>query len=339
VNITTLVTGATSGLGRNAAAFLARQGCTVRTTGRNRAAGEALKAIGTEFAPLDLASASSADLERLLQGVDAVWHCAALSSPWGAWSDFHTANVLATSHLAHAAVAKGVRRFVHISTPSLYFDFNHRLDIEETFRPARYVNHYASTKAQAEDVIRTVAAANPDITFVTLRPRGIFGPHDRVLLPRILRLLRERGGRLPLPRAGTAQIDLTYVGNVVHAMRLATTCRDVRSGEAFNITNNESTCLRDVLDALLTRLGMVYRIKDVPYPVLDLAARAMQRWAAVSGREPLLTRYSVGALNYDMTLSTRKAQQVLGYQPRWTLQQSIEETVNWIKAHGDDYGL
>jgi nucleoside-diphosphate-sugar epimerase len=113
----------------------------------------------------------------------------------------------------------------------------------------------------------------------------------------------------------------------------------VRSGEAFNITNNESTCLRDVLDALLTRLGMAYRIKDVPYPVLDLAARGMQRWAAVSGREPLLTRYSVGALNYDMTLSTRKAQRVLGYQPRWTLQQSIEETVHWIKAHGDDYGL
>jgi nucleoside-diphosphate-sugar epimerase len=65
----------------------------------------------------------------------------------------------------------------------------------------------------------------------------------------------------------------------------------------------------------------------------------MQRWATLSEREPLLTRYSVGALNFDMTLSTRKAQEVLGYQPRWTLQQSIEETVNWIKAHGDDYGL
>jgi nucleoside-diphosphate-sugar epimerase len=247
--------------------------------------------------------------------------------------------VLATSHLAHAAVANGVRRFVHISTPSLYFDFSHRLDIEETFRPASYVNDYASTKAQAEDVIRAVATTHPDTTFVILRPRGIFGPHDRVLLPRILRLLRERGGRLPLPRAGTAKIDLTYVGNVVHAMHLATTSIHVRSGEAFNITNNESTCLRDVLDTLLTQLGIDYRIKDMPYPVLDLVARAMQHWASVSGREPLLTRYSVGALNFDMTLSTRKAQEVLGYQPRWTLQHSIEETVNWIRAHGDDYGL
>ncbi|MGF6721761.1 nucleoside-diphosphate-sugar epimerase [Paraburkholderia sp. GAS41] len=337
--MTILVTGATSGLGRNAAAFLAQQGSNVRATGRNRAAGESLQAPGMAFVPLDLASAANTELDSLLHGVDTVWHCAALSSPWGAWSDFHAANVLATTRLAQTAVTHGVRRFVHISTPSLYFDFNHRLDIEETFRPARYVNHYASTKAQAEDVIREVAATHPDTTFVMLRPRGIFGPHDRVLLPRILRLLRERSGQLPLPRAGTARLDLTYVGNVVHAMHLATTCADVRSGEAFNITNDEPTCLRDVLDALLTRLGIAYRIKDVPYSVLDLAARAMQHWAALSGREPLLTRYSVGALNFDMTLSTRKAQTVLGYRPRWTLQQSIEETVNWIRAHGDDYGL
>jgi nucleoside-diphosphate-sugar epimerase len=160
-----------------------------------------------------------------------------------------------------------------------------------------------------------------------------------VLLPRMLRLLRERGGQLPLPRGGAAKLDLTYAGNVVHAMHLATTSAQVRSGDVFNITNGQPTSLREVLDALLARLGIAYRIKNVPYPVLDLAARAMQGWASVSGREPLLTRYSVGALNYDMTLSTRAAQATLGYQPLWTLEQSIEQTANWIKAHGDNYGF
>lgn len=337
--MTILVTGATSGLGRNAAAFLAQRGVSVRATGRNRTAGDALSALGAEFIAADLISATDCELAHLLRDVDTVWHCAALSSPWGGWPDFHAANVVVTSRLARAAAAKAMRRFIHISTPSLYFDFSHRLDLDETFRPASFVNHYASTKAQAEDVIREIAVSHPQTTFVLLRPRGIFGPHDRVVLPRIFRLLRERGGRLPLPRAGKAKIDLTYVGNVVHAMHLATTCAHVQSGDAFNITNNEPTCLRDVLDALLTRLDIAYQIKSVPYPVLDLAARAMQRWASVCGREPLLTRYSVGALNYDMTLSTRRAQQVLGYLPLWSLEQGIEETANWILAHGDDYGL
>jgi uncharacterized protein YbjT (DUF2867 family) len=72
--MTTLVTGATSGLGRNAAAFLAQKGSTVRTTGRNRTAGEALRVLGMEFVQLDLASAANTDLESLLQGIDTVWH-------------------------------------------------------------------------------------------------------------------------------------------------------------------------------------------------------------------------------------------------------------------------
>jgi nucleoside-diphosphate-sugar epimerase len=337
--MTILVTGATSGLGRNAAEFLAQQGVSVRATGRNRAEGDTLRALGMEFTPADLTQATTGELEHLLRDVDTVWHCAALSSPWGDWRDFHAANVIVTSRLAHAATAKGVRRFIHISTPSLYFDFNHRHHIEESYRAPRFVNHYASTKAQAEDAIGEIAASHPRTTFVLLRPRGIFGPHDRVVLPRILRLLREREGRLPLPRAGAAKVDLTYVGNVVHAMHLATACAHVRSGEVFNITNNEPTCLRDVLDALLTRLGIVYQIKSVPYPILDLAARANERWALAGGQEPLLTRYSVGALHYDMTLSTRKAHRVLGYQPLWSLARGIEETVDWIRAHGNYYGI
>jgi len=134
--MTTLVTGATSGLGRNAAAFLAQQRRSVRTTGRNRAAGEALQALGMAFVPLDLAGATGADLESLLQGVDTVWHCAALSSPWGAWSDFHAANVLATSRLAHAAVANGVRRFISRLPRSISISTTGSISKKRFARPA-----------------------------------------------------------------------------------------------------------------------------------------------------------------------------------------------------------
>ncbi|MDR2207754.1 MAG: NAD-dependent epimerase/dehydratase family protein [Azoarcus sp.] len=335
----TLITGATSGLGRNAVAQLAMMGRAVRATGRDLRVGEALRAQGIEFIPADLTMAQDEVLERLLDGIDTVWHCAALSSPWGDYRDFHAANVVATARLAHAAALKGVRRFVHISTPSLYFDFRHRTNIPETFRAARYANHYASTKAHAEDSIRTIATSHPETTFVLLRPRGIFGPHDRVLLPRILRILRERHGRLPLPRGGAALLDLTYTENVVHAMLLATFCDDIVSGEVFNITNGEPTRLRDVLEALLAPLGVRYRIVTPPYPVLDVAARAMEAFAAFSGKEPALTRYAVGALNYDMTLDITKARRVLGYEPVVKLTDGIDATVKWIQAHGDDYGF
>ena len=335
----TLVTGATSGLGANAARYLAAQRQAVRATGRDRRAGQALEAEGIEFVPVDLANAAAKDIDRLLDGIDIVWHCAALSSPWGRYEDFHQANMTATTRLAERAAQRGVRRFVHISTPSLYFDYRHRVDIPETFRPARYVNHYANTKAQAEASLRAIALSYPGTTVAILRPRAIFGPHDRVLLPRILRVLRERDGRLPLPRGGVARFDLTYVENVIHAMQLATTREDLPSGEVFNITNGEPATLRDVLAAIFVPLGVAYRIVALPYPVLDAAARAMQAYASLSGAEPALTRYSVGTLNYDMTLDIEKARRMLGYQPIVPLSEGIELTVRWIQSHGHDYGI
>lgn len=335
----TLVTGSTSGLGANAVRSLAARQQAVRATGRDRLAGEALQEEGIEFVPLDLASAAMDDIDRLLDGVDIVWHCAALSSPWGRYDDFHQANVTATTRLAERAAQRGVKRFVHISTPSLYFDYRHRTAIPETFRPARYVNHYASTKAQAEASIRTIARRHPATTFAMLRPRGIFGPHDRVLLPRILRVLRERNGRLPLPRGGVARFDLTYVENVVHAMQLATTRDDLPSGEAFNITNGEPVALRDILEKLFVPLGIAYRIVGLPYRVLDTVAAAMQAYSKVTGVEPNLTRYSVGALNYDMTLDIDKARRMLGYRPIVPLSEGVDATVRWIRSHGHHYGI
>jgi nucleoside-diphosphate-sugar epimerase len=337
--MSTLVTGATGGLGRNATDFLLAQGASVCATGRNCAVGEALAGQGARFVQADLVSASDAEIDHLFDDIDTVWHCAALSSPWGRLQDFVAANVTATERLAHTAARRGVRRFVHISTPSLYFDYRHRLGIAETFRPVRYVNHYASTKAQAEDTIRKVAASHPGTTFVLLRPRGIFGPHDRVLLPRLLRLLRERGGRIPLPRGGAACVDLTYVRNVVHAMHLATVCEGLRSGDVFNITNGEPTALSDVLDALFSRMQVPCRIVAVPYPLLAGAARLAEAWTAEDAREPLFTRYGIGALYYDMTLDITKAEQILGYHPVVPLARGIEATADWFRSHGNADGL
>lgn len=327
--MSTLVTGATSGLGRNATAFLLAQHEPVVATGRNEAVGAVLSMQGAHFVPVNIVHADDKQINRLLDTVDTVWHCAALSSPWGRQHDFVATNVTATARLARLAAVRGVRRFVHISTPSLYFDYRHRLDVAETFCPAHYVNHYASTKAQAEDAILDIAADYPATTFVMLRPRGIFGPYDRVLLPRLLRLLHERRGRLPLPRGGEAYLDLTYTENVVHAMQLATTKEGLRSGEVFNITNDEPAALRDVLDTLFSRLGVSCRIGSIPYPLLACAAFVAEKCTAADAPEPLLTRYGVGALHYDMTLDITKAKDHLGYQPIVSLMDGIEATANW----------
>lgn len=330
-----LVTGATSGLGRNAAEWLLAAGHRVRASGRDPVAGAALAALGAEFVRLDLAFAKPSDCAALLDGVEAVWHCAAKSSPWGDRREFEAANVTATQKLAAAAGELGVPRFVHISTPSIYFDFRHRHAVEEDFRAERFVNHYAATKYAAEQAIAEQVARHPGTRYVMLRPRALFGPHDRVILPRLLRQIEHGGGTLRLPGGGLARVDLTFVGNVVHAMHLATVRPHLVSGAVYNITNHEPARLAEQLDRLLRRaMKLDYRLRAVPYAPLYAVAAGMEIAARLTRREPLLTRYSVGAVNFDMTLSTRRAIAELGYRPPYSLDEGIRRTAAWFLRQG-----
>jgi nucleoside-diphosphate-sugar epimerase len=334
-----VVTGATGGLGRNAVEFLRGLGMQVRATGRDAQAGKLLEQLGAEFVALDLAQAPPEAVAQLLHGADTLWHCAALSSSWGSASAFAAANVRATEILARAAVAQRVARVVHISSPSVYFRFCHAHALPESAvnAPGPFANDYARSKAESERVLwAEIAAGQSGATrAVCLRPRGIFGPHDRLLMPRIRALILAHNGALPLPRGGEAVLDVTYVTNVVRAMWRASVAAGLPSRATYNITNGEPTALASVLRELfVSRLRLPLRIRALPYRVLDAAAVAMEAAARLTGREPALTRYSVGALNFDMTLDLTRSRAELGYEPVVGLDEGISRTATWLIRHG-----
>lgn len=331
-----LLTGASHGLGRNAATFLAEEGVAYRGVGRSA---DALTQLpGQMIAPMavDLTQLAPADYAPLLAGCDTVWHCAALSSPWGRYQDFYAINFSATERLAEAAGRQGVARFVHVSTPSVYFDYQHRHQIKETFCAQRLPNHYAQTKWLAEGAIQRAAQAYPDTRYVILRPRAIFGPHDRVLLPRVWARLRQQQGLLRLPRGGATLMDFTYVANVVQALSLASTQPNIASGSVFNISNQEPWTLAEVLGALFGQLAEPYGVRAVPYGVVKTVAQLSELGAWATGRAPALTRYGAGTLNYDMTLCPLRAQQQLGYVPQVNMAEALAHTAFWLGEHGYD---
>ena len=330
-----LVTGATSGLGRNAVEWLLTQGYQVHATGRNGEVGQQLIALGARFTELDLVTATDSEYRQLLNDCDVVWHCAALSSPWGKYEWFYQANVAVTSRLADMAGQLGIERFIHVSTPSIYFDFQSHHDIPEDYCAKRFANHYADSKYQAEQRIQEYVTRYPGTVYLLLRPRGIFGPHDRVIMPRMLALLKRTGGVLYLPAGGKAYLDLTFVLNVVYALFLASTRQTLQSGEIFNITNQQPCQLNQLLKALLSdQLHIDYKVRALPYRLLYGIATTLESVATLTHQEPALTRYSVGSLYFDMTLSQKQAIERLGYQPLYHLSESIELTARWLQQNG-----
>ena len=296
--------------------------------GRNPQAGAALARAGIDFIQADLSSREA--MLEACRGQDIIVHCGALSSPWGRERDFHQANVLGTAHVIEGCESAQVQRLVHVSTPSLYIDGLDRLDIrEEEPLPARSINSYARTKRQAEELIQ--AASRRGLPSIILRPQGIFGPGDRALLPRLIRMAGR--GSLPVLGRGDNIIDLTYIDNVVDAVLLAMEAPSIPPGRCYNITNGSPVPLVETIQEVLRALNLDVPIHRIPQRRAQLAAGLIEAiWKVLPGcPEPPLTRYAVEVLSRTRTLSIDRARRELGYVPRISMKDGLERFIAWWK--------
>lgn len=317
-----IVTGATGFLGGRIVEGLQDYDAAVIAVGRNPARREELESLGATFVQADLCDREA--VEKIVQGADLIIHCAALSSPWGTYQMFYDANVRATEILKDAALKFGVRRFIHISTPSVYFDFSNRRLIKESEPlPEKKVNHYAATKYLAEKVIQ-----ESPLPFVIIRPRAIIGRGDTVIMPRVLEAYRQN--RLKIVGNGKNVVSVTPVANVVQAVRLSMDAGENALGKAYNIASGEEIELWSLIGDMLQQLDLPFQPRKIPYPVAAAAARMMEIWSRwVSGKEPVLTRYSVAIMAKDMTLDISLAREHLGYEPMQTAKEAVAEFAKW----------
>lgn len=327
-----LITGGTGFLGRHIVWRFAETGAEVVFTGRNGdAASEVLSHAhgNSRWLRLEHGTADAGSLlAEAAAGCDTLVHCAALSSPWGRPEEFYRANVASTVEALRAGRIAGVRRLVHISTPSLYFDFRDRLAIREDAPLPPPVNEYARTKAMAEAAV----CADPLPETVILRPRALFGPWDQTLAPRLLRVMRE--GAVPIMRGGRIELDLTYVSNAVDAVWLSVTEPLPRPLATYNVSNGEPQELLPLLQMMSREFGLPLRTRNIPWPLVSTMARGMELAARLgNGREPRLTRYSAGVLAFSQTLDISAIRNDLGYHPKVTINEGMTLHAGWWRQN------
>jgi UDP-glucose 4-epimerase len=172
-----LLTGATGKVGSRLGKRLVQRGHHVRALVRDLTRAHALSEAGIELAEGDLSSASS--LERAVLGVQAVVHCAAFFR--GATEEeAHAVNDLGTQHLAQAARAAHVQRFVFTSTGLVYGPNGGRPAAEDD--ACAPVAAYPVSKLAAERFL--LALAGLDVT--VLRLPFVYGdgdPHIEEVVP------------------------------------------------------------------------------------------------------------------------------------------------------------
>ena len=324
---TVLVTGATGFLGKYVVEELVEHGYQVRAFGRNSKVGRSLENSSVSFFQGDLTKAD--DVLEACKGMDLVVHAGALSTVWGPWEDFYQANVLGTKHVLEACRQAGIQRLAYVSSPSIYAAPKDQLAIKESDAPEENnLNNYIRSKLASEKLFKNY----PDVPSIILRPRGLFGIGDTSILPRVINLSQKIG--IPLIGDGRQLMDMTCVENVALAIRLALETPQAK-GDIYNITNGGPRAFRDLLEESLTGLGYPIKYRKIPASLLSGIASSLEfiyKTLNLKG-EPPLTRYTYYLLRYSQTLDISKAERELGYHPKISISEGIEQYVQDYRKH------
>jgi UDP-glucose 4-epimerase len=246
---------------------------------------------------------------RALKDTRAVFHLAALPSVARSVEDpisSNEVNVSGTLNLLEAAREQKVESFVYSSSSSVYGD-TPRLPKRERMRETP-MSPYAVSKLTAEKYCQIYARLY-GLRTVALRYFNVYGPRQdpsseySAVIPKFITALL--GGRRPeIYGDGRQTRDFTFIKDVVEANLLAAAAGSA-AGTAVNIGAGSRYSLLKLVKVLNSILGT-----DLP---------------------PLLGAVRLGDVRHSLA-AVDLAGEVIGYQPRYSLEEGLRETVKYFRS-------
>lgn len=313
-----LVTGATSMIGAAVVDLLLARGDDVTVMQRHASdRSDVTEVLG------DIVDRAAVDRALVRRHIDGVVHLAAKVGVTGRWSAFEAVNIHGTRTLIDAAQSAGVKRFVHISTPSVAHTGDALVGAgAEAAQPDHVQGHYARSKAIAEQM--ALAQNSGTFHLVALRPHLVWGPGDTQLVQRIIE--RAEAGRLALVGSGLALIDTTYVDNAASAMVAALDRAPDVAGRAFVISNGQPRTVAEIIHRILVAAGLPPEVKHVPAAVAIGAGAIAERVWEQTEREddPPMTRFLAEQLSTAHWFDQRETRELLQWTPSISLDEGFQ---------------
>jgi nucleoside-diphosphate-sugar epimerase len=323
---TVLVTGATGFTGGALARRLARHNAPVRALVRNPARTARLADLGIEIAHGDLRDARS--LRKAMQGVDTVYHIAAVYRQQCVEPRmFEAINGSGVQYLLDAAIAAGVRRFVHCSTVGVHGNVKDPPAAEDA--PLAPGDLYQESKLKGERIAaRYMAEGRLPITI--FRPAGIYGPGDL----RFLKLFRGiKRGRFPMIGDGQVFYHWVYIDDLIDGIIRCGTVEQA-IGETFILAGPEYTTLNELLATMAEELGGRLPWPRIPLAPVYFAAAVCEVVCRSLNVEPPLHRRRVDFFTKSRAFDISKARRKLGYAPQVSIREGVARTAAWYADEG-----
>lgn len=317
-----LITGATGFIGSHIAQRLLNSGAQARLLVRHLDRIEALNLSAADVVQGDLTRAET--LAGCCDGIEIVIHCGAwLGRPYDR-KVAYAINVDGTTAIASEALRAGVRRFVHASSVAVYGPVRAGV-IDEDSPYWRGIHLYGDTKIAAEEALRE--AERRGLSIVIARPGLVYGPRSRGATIQLVRMVGK--GFPAMVAGGVGYSRPIFIENLVDALLLCAV-KPV-AGQAFTLIDGNIRW-RDYLKHYARMVGKTPR--SVPYPIAWLIAAVDEARAFVLRRPPRLWRNALGYAVSQALFSTERAARLLGWRPRYSMEDAMELTKNWLIENG-----
>lgn len=322
-----LVTGATGFIGSHIAQRLVKEGEEVIALVRKTSNIEFLSSLGVKFAYGDINDLES--LKAPMQGVDTVYHSAALADEWISPEEARRVNVDGTRNLLDVARASGVKRFVFVSSLAvLGMRDHHGTSADAPYHKTG--DSYIDTKIDSEELaINYYKKYGFPVTVV--RPGFVFGPRDNKLIPRLSDRLDKK--QFMFIGSGKNKINMVYIENLIDAIILAGRSEKA-IGQKYNVTNDSGMTIEGLISQIVDIWKFEKPTKHIPKFVAYLVCNILTAIARLTKAKepPYITKTRIKFLSLNLDFDITKTKRDLGYSPRISMAEGLKRTKEWIDS-------
>jgi nucleoside-diphosphate-sugar epimerase len=314
----------------------ARAGLRLRATDvSSRHYGALFDALDVEFVAADLTRREG--LDRLLEGVDAVFHVAGIHDYSTPDEIIFAVNVKAVENLCDAAVAAGVGRFIHLSSVGVYgYGWRSGVPVkEDAEKLTPPLNNYNVSKWEGEKIVQHYQGEHGLRTTI-FRPAAIYGPRSEYgLFNAFKQVYGSRHKRRMLMAGKGDRIEaFLHVEDMCRAVLFALE-RDETIGEVYNISDGSRMTTAKFFQLVSRELfGAEKPFLRIPMRLLLPLAAISQRLAKWRKTRPALEAGTLHYLSYDRCWDTSKLQATGFKLMHPSAEEGLRETLQWYRENG-----
>lgn len=324
-----LVTGAAGFIGSHVVRELLKENVEVRAMVRPGESLTNLSGLEIETVQADILNQSA--VEKAVNGVDTVFHLAAIYSIWMKdWSTIYEVNIQGSRNVLWAALKAGTQRVVYTSSiAAIGTSPGKQLSNEKTpFNQYDLGNHYVLTKYLSQQ--EALGFAKNGLDLVVVNPCFPFGENDIVPTPTGKSILDVISGLARFHYKGG--INIVDVNDVAKGHVLA--AKKGKTGELY-ILGNKNLTMGEFIRTVNTIAGYPDRkLPGLPVATLKAGTSVLKLWSDhISHKPPLSTPAEIHYTSQYLFFDVTKAKTELGLELS-PVETSIEKSIQWFRENG-----